>query len=386
MTTPAVSNPSYAITIDDVLAAEERIQSFIHQTPVLTCEAVNQRVSLSSSSSSSVPVPRIYFKCEIFQKSGSFKARGASNAVASLLPEEAAKGVCTHSSGNHAGALAVAAQLRNIPAYIVMPSNAPVIKKVAVQNYKGVIYDCEPNQAAREKKAKEVQEQTGAIFVHPSEDKRVIAGQGTIAIELLFQILPLRNIAILSTTGGGTLLQHGTGSSSSTIDKYNQLKEYARSLPQPLLNAVVIPIGGGGMISGMATVIKDFDPRILVIAAEPIEANDAYRSKIAGTIQTHPNPPRTIADGLMTTLGPNSWPIVRDKVDHILCVTEEEIIDSMRLIYERMKLVIEPSAAVGVAVIFGKDIQNIPGIVLDQVGVVLCGGNVNLDSLPFLKK
>ena len=381
MSSPSTAAP-YAISIDDVLAAEQRIQSFIHQTPVMTCEAVNQRVlstlaSSTTSTSSSSPV-HIYFKCELFQKSGSFKARGASNAVALLSTEEANKGVCTHSSGNHAGALAIAAQLRKIPAHIIMPSNAPLIKKLAVQNYQGIIYECEPTQAAREKKAKEIVEQTGAFFVHPSEDPRVIAGQGTIILELLHQMIPLQSLIHNVPSNYYT--------TKDTIEKYTILKQYAQSLPNPLLNAVIIPIGGGGMISGIATVIKDFDPRIVIIAAEPKEANDAYRSKIAGSIQTHPNPPRTIADGLMTTLGPNSWPIVRDKVDHILCVSEEEIMESMRFIYERMKLVIEPSAAVGVAVLFGKDIKTIPNISFEHIGIVLCGGNVNLDTLPFVKK
>lgn len=343
----------YAVCEDDVHAAHARIRKHVHKTPVITCAAVDSMASDPTSDREA------FFKCELFQKSGSFKARGACNAVFQLDPQTASKGVCTHSSGNHAQALAVAAKMLGIPAYIVMPSNAPAIKKRAVAGYGAQIFDCEPTQAAREAAAGKVEAETGAKFVHPSEDPAVIAGQGTIALELLPQVAELLGL--------------------DNASRLDSLKD----LPSPVLDAVIVPIGGGGMISGVATAIKALDPRIKVIAAEPLEANDAFRSKQEGSMQGNPTPPHTVADGLKTTLGPNTWPIVRDKVDVVVCVSETQIIDAMRIVYERMKLAIEPSAAVGVAVLLSDEVKKIEG--LKRFGVILCGGNTDVDKLPFAK-
>jgi threonine dehydratase len=359
----------YVLSIEDVQAAHARIAASIHRTPVLTSSAVDLLAS-SPDAEPSGGGRRAFFKCELFQKSGSFKARGACNAVALLSDEEAAKGVCTHSSGNHAQALAAAAAMRGIPAHIVMPNNAPRVKVAAVKGYGARVIECAPTQQAREEAAAAVAAETGATFVHPSEDPRVMAGAGTLALELLEQVAA--EVAGWSPSS----------SSSSTAGSSSGFAAFAASLPQPILDAVLVPIGGGGMISGVATAVKAIDPRILVIAAEPAEADDAARSKRAGSIQPNPSPPKTIADGLKTTLGKNTWPQVRDKVDEVVCVSEDEIVRAMRVVYERMKLAIEPSAAVGVAALLYRDeVRGRAG--LRRVGVVLCGGNVDLDTLPF---
>jgi threonine dehydratase len=360
----------HVIEASDIHAAAKRVQKFVHATPIVTCVKFDE---WASNGAASPACRRAFFKCENFQKSGSFKARGASNAVMSLDDTAAAKGVCTHSSGNHAQALAVAAKQRGIPAYIVMPRNAPTIKKDAVKEYGGIVIECEPTQAAREAAATKVAEETGARFVHPSEDPLVIAGQGTMALELLAQIREL-----VSSAGG--------------------------SDDGPVVDAIIVPIGGGGMTCGIAVAAHSIDPRIRIIAAEPAEANDASLSKAAGKLEGHSTPPTTIADGLKTTLGtlfmrtgkyqphgirhdqmhaagPHTWPIVRDRVERVICVSEAEIKSAMKAVYERMKLVIEPSAAVGVAVLLSAEFKSLPGI--RRVGVVLCGGNVDLATLPF---
>jgi threonine dehydratase len=345
---------AYCISPADVAAAAARVASLVHLTPVLTCASLDAAAGGRE----------VYFKCELFQRSGSFKARGACNAVALLAPEAAAKGVCTHSSGNHAQALAIAARLRGIPAHIVMPSNAPAIKRRAVEGYGATVYECAPTQAAREAEAARVAAATGAEFVHPSEDPRVMAGAGTLALELLVQVAQARGLA----------LAPGGGSAAATLAAL-------AALPEPVLDAVIVPIGGGGMISGVATAVAGVDPRIRVIAAEPAAADDAFRSKAAGCIQGNAAPPATMADGLKTTLGPNTWPIVRDKVERVVCVSEAEIAAALRLVYERMKLAIEPSAAVGVAALVGEEVRALPG--LARIAVVLCGGNADVDALPF---
>ena len=336
--------PPYAATHEDVLAARARIAAHVHATPLLTCSAI----SALASAAAARPL-ELLLKCELFQRSGSFKMRGAANAVMSLSPAESARGVCTHSSGNHAQALALAASLRaGCPAFIVMPSNAPAVKKAATAGYGASVIECEPTQAAREAAAAAAAARTGAAFVHPSEDPRVIAGQGTLALELL---------------------------------------EQARAL-----DAVIVPVGGGGLISGVALALRGSG--VLVVGAEPAAADDAARSKAAGARQGHAGggaAPATVADGLKTTLGANTWPIVRDLVADIVCVSEAEIRAALRLVYARAKLAIEPSAAVGVAAALSADFGAVLRARLPEaaaraqrplrVGIVLCGGNADVEVL-----
>ena len=342
----------YAVSQADVLAARERIVRHVHRTPVLTCS------SLSALASAGAGVPlALAFKCELFQRSGSFKMRGASNAVQRLTAEECGRGVCTHSSGNHAQALALAASQRaGCPAYVVMPSNSPGIKKAATAGYGASVIECAPTQAAREAAAAEVCARTGATFVHPSEDPAVIAGQGTLALELL-----------------------------------EQAGEALGAPPEdgcPVLDAVIVPVGGGGLISGIALALQGSGT--LVVGAEPAAANDAARSKATGERQGHLNgvPPTTIADGLKTTLGPNTWPIVRDLVADIVTPSEDQIRAALRHVYERAKLAIEPSAAVGVAVALSKEFGDVVRARLQAAGkrplrvaVILCGGNCDVATL-----
>jgi len=330
-----MDNTSYAISATDVEKARERIN--VVRTPVLSFLELNERTGGRE----------VFFKCELMQRSGSFKFRGASNAIALLNDVTGTSGVTTHSSGNHAAALALAAKIRGIPATIVMPSNAPTTKRNAVKSYGAKIISCEPTQAAREAAAKNVVDETGAEFIHPSEDPRVIAGQGTMALELIEQVKEI---------DGGSL------------------------------DAIIVPVGGGGMISGIAIALKASNPHIRVIGAEPFAANDAFRSKQTGEWQGHLNgvTPKTIADGLKTTLGPNTFPIVRDLVDEIICVTEPQIASALKLVYETMKLAIEPSAAVGVAALLSEELSFISRPNIKRVGVILCGGNLDLVELPLL--
>jgi threonine dehydratase len=311
------------ITLTDIQQAAERIKPFVHRTPVMTCESLNQRTGV-----------RVYLKCENLQKVGAFKFRGACNAVFSLSDDQAARGVVTHSSGNHAQALALAAKLRGIPAYIVMPNNAPQVKKDAVAGYGGRITFCEPTLEARESTMERIRLDTGATVVHPYNDERVIAGQGTAALELLDSI--------------------------------------------PDLDAVIAPVGGGGLLSGTSLAAKGLKPSIRIIAAEPEMANDAYRSIKEGRILPSENP-KTIADGLLTSLGTLTFPIIRQNVEQIVTVSERGIVEAMRFVWERAKIVIEPSAAVAVGVLWeGKiDLTNL------KVGVILSGGNVDLNKLPW---
>lgn len=285
----------YIPTFDDVIVARERITPFIHQTPVLTSTFMNELTGAE-----------LFFKCENFQKAGAFKVRGASNAVFGLSDEMAAKGVATHSSGNHALSLSYAAGRRGIPCNVVMPRTAPQAKKDAVIGYGGIITECEPSTTSREAVFAEVQAATGADFVHPYNDPRVIAGQATCSLELLEQ------------TGG--------------------------------LDAVVAPIGGGGMISGTCLAMSNVAPDTKIYAAEPKNADDAYRSFKAGHIIAD-DAPDTIADGLKVPLKDLTWHFVSNHVSDILIATEEEIVDAMKLIWKRMKIVMEPSSAVPLATI-----------------------------------
>lgn len=326
----------HAIQVDDVKRAAERIAGHVHRTPVLTCSTFDRAASTADHSRS------LFYKCENMQRTGAFKMRGAMNAVLSLPAEVRARGVVTHSSGNHAQALALAAKLAGIPAHIVMPENAPANKRAAVLGYGARVIPCAPTLKAREDTAAAVAQDTAAVFISPYNDPAVMAGQGTVALELLADV--------------------------------------------PDLHALVVPVGGGGLISGIAVAAKALRPDIVVIGAEPTLAADAARSKETGSRQP-PMPPLTIADGLRTSLGTNTWPIVRDLVDVILTVDEAEIVAHTRAVFERMKLVIEPSAGVPVAVAQSAALTaHLPARVRAEarVGVVLCGGNVDVDRLPWL--
>ena len=309
-------------TFDDVLEAEERIAPYIHETPVLTSNYLN---SLTGAA--------IFFKCENLQKAGAFKARGATNAVFGLDDAIAAKGVATHSSGNHAGALSYAAARRGIAATVVMPHTAPEVKKAAVRDYGGRIIECEPTQAAREAALQQVVAETGADPVHPYDDSRVIAGQATCMLELHRQV--------------GNL------------------------------DCVVAPVGGGGLISGISLALSKLSPQTQVYAAEPKAADDAWRSLQAGEIVLRDGQ-HSIADGLNTNLKPRTWHFVSSFVEGVLLASESEIIDAMYLTWQRMKIIIEPSSAVPLAAIL-KQRDRFRG---KRIGVIITGGNVDLQNCP----
>ena len=311
-------------TIHDIYAAAERIRPYAHRTPVLTCASLDQKVDA-----------QVFLKCENMQKVGAFKFRGACNAVFSLSEAEAARGVATHSSGNHAQAIALAARLRGIPAYIVMPNNAPAVKKAAVAGYGGQITLCEPTLEARETTLAGVIEKTGAVEIHPYNNLAVITGQATAALELITDV--------------------------------------------PDLDVVIAPVGGGGLLSGTAISVSQVSPKTRVIAAEPERADDAYRSLQAGVILPSLNP-MTMADGLLTSLGDLTFPIIQKHVEQVVTVSEQGILDSMKFIWERAKIVIEPSAAVPVGVLWERKID-LTGL---RIGIILSGGNVDLDRLPWL--
>ncbi|KAF6260990.1 serine/threonine dehydratase [Scenedesmus sp. NREL 46B-D3] len=299
----AEQQTTYAASLDDIRAAAQRISDHAHVTPVLTSTTLDRLAG-----------HKLKFKCEIFQKGGAFKFRGAFNSVQQLPPEQAKKGVVTHSSGNHAAALALAAQLRGIPAYIVVPSNAPACKLAAVQEYGGNLILCEPSMGARETTAANIAAVTGAMFIPPYDCAPVIAGQGTIGLELLQQV--------------------------------------------PELDVVVVPVSGGGMLSGITLAAKALKPGILVLAAEPCGSNDAAdvaASKRAGQLVADLPKPITIADGLQARLGKHTWPVVRDLVDGVVTVSDGDIVAAMQLLFERMKLVVEPSGAAGLAAVLSKD-------------------------------
>ncbi len=309
---------------DQIVNAARRIAFGIHRTLVLQSAFLNSKFESS-----------LFFKCENFQKVGAFKSRGAVNAVFSLDSSEAEKGVATHSSGNHAQALARAAALRKIPAYIVMPENAPRVKVDAVKGYGGIITFCKPTLEARELTLKKVVDETDATVIHPYDNLKVIEGQATAAMELLEE--------------------------------------------QPDLGIILCPVGGGGLLSGTALAAHYFsDAATRVIACEPAGADDAYRSFKSGKLLPSINP-TTIADGLLTSLGKITFPIIREFVDDIITVGEDSIVEAMRLIFERMKIVVEPSAAVPLAAVLERKVD-VKG---KKVGIILSGGNVDLNHLPW---
>jgi threonine dehydratase len=312
-------------TYDDVLAAHARIAAYIHRTPVLTSSYLNDLTGAE-----------LFFKCENFQKAGAFKVRGACNAVFGLSDDMAAKGVCTHSSGNHALSLSYAAGRRGIPCNVVMPRTAPQAKKDAVRGYGGVITECDPSTSSREAVFAEVQARTGGEFVHPYNDPRVIAGQATCSRELLDQVEGL--------------------------------------------DAIIAPIGGGGMISGTCLTVSNIAPGVDVYAAEPKNADDAFRSFKAGHIIAD-DAPETVADGLKVPLKDLTWHFVQNHVTDIFTATEDEIIEAMKLTWKRMKIVMEPSCAVPLATI----LKNKDAFRGRRVGVIITGGNVDLDNLPWMK-
>jgi threonine dehydratase len=312
-----------SINLDTIRAAHERIRRHIHRTPVLTNSWLNDACKAS-----------LFFKCENFQKVGAFKARGATNAVFALDDETARRGVATHSSGNHGAAVARAAKLRGIPAHIVMPSNSAKVKIRAVESYSAQVAFCEPTEEARENKCAEVINQTGATLIHSFENEHVIAGQGTAAMELLEDI--------------------------------------------PNLDVIMCPVGGGGLLSGTAIAAKSMRPQIKVIAVEPENADDAAQSFRAGR-RLVTEKKFTIADGLRTNIGEPNFAIIQQYVDDIVTVSEEAIVSAMRTIWETMKIVIEPSAAVPYAAIAKRIID----VETKRVGIILTGGNVDLDTLPW---
>ena len=309
--------------LPDMQAARERIARHIHRTPIFTSRMLNE---LSGA--------ELFFKCENFQKAGAFKARGAANAVFSLSDDEAARGVATHSSGNHGTCLSYAAGRRGIPCTVVMPRTAPQAKKDAVKGYGGRVVLCEPSTSSREAVFAQVVAETGAEFVHPYNDPRVIAGQATCSAELIEQVEGL--------------------------------------------DAVVAPIGGGGMISGTCLTLSNVAPAIKIYAAEPEQADDAYRSFKAGHIIAD-DAPNTVADGLKVPLKDLTWHFVRNHVTDVLTASEEEIVDAMKLTWKRLKIVMEPSSAVPLAAI----LKNRDAFAGKRVGVIITGGNVDLDKLPW---
>ncbi|MDA0348146.1 MAG: pyridoxal-phosphate dependent enzyme [Verrucomicrobia bacterium] len=309
--------------LEDIRAAANRIAPYAHRTPVLSCTTLDRILDAELS-----------FKCENFQKVGAFKFRGACNAIMSLNETELKRGVATHSSGNHAAALALAAKLAGSTAHIVMPSNAPAIKKAAVAGYGATITFCEPTLEAREGTLARIIESEGRLLIHPYNDARIIAGQGTAALELLEEVDDLE--------------------------------------------IVMAPVGGGGLLSGTSIAVSESRPAVKVFGAEPLNADDAFRSLETGSIQPSLNP-KTIGDGLLTSLGELTFPILKERCAGIVTVSEESIIEAMRLVWERMKIIIEPSSAVPVAALLEKR-NEIPG---HRVGVILSGGNVDLGSLPW---
>jgi threonine dehydratase len=310
-------------TLEDIKTVHARIKPFIHQTPVLSSQSINELAGCE-----------IYFKCENFQKIGAFKARGGMNAVLSLSKAEQQKGITTHSSGNHAQAIALAAKTVGTKAYIVMPNNAPIIKKNGVKALGGEIIECEPTLEARESTVQQVIERTGATFIHPFNNYDVIAGQATATVELIAEI--------------------------------------------PHLQVIMAPVGGGGLLSGTALATHYLLPNTEVIAGEPEGAADAILSFKSGKIEKAPYI-KTIADGLMTNLGDKTLEIIRMYVKDIITVSDEEIISAMRLIWERLKIVIEPSCAVPFAALLKQKDR----FAEKKVGIILTGGNVDLGKLPF---
>ena len=311
------------MTKKNLIDCHNRIKPFIHNTPVLTSNQINKMTG-----------SEIYFKCDNFQKMGAFKMRGATNAILQLSDENKKNGVVTHSSGNFAQALSLAAKSIGVKAYIVMPSTATEIKKTAVKDYGGELIECEPNLDAREKAANDIAKSTGATFLHPSNDIEVILGQGTACKELL---------------------------------EYNNSIEH-----------ILVPIGGGGLIAGSALAAKYFGKNCTVIGTEPFEVDDAYRSLKSGKIETNESA-NTIADGLKTQLGDKNFPIIKNEIKSIIRITEEEIIESMKIIWERLKIICEPSCSLPLAAV----LKNKETFINKKVGIIISGGNVDLNNLPF---
>lgn len=310
-------------TLSDIKRAHQRIRKYIIHTPIITSNSVNEMTGAE-----------VFFKCENFQKVGAFKMRGAINAILSYRPEERVNGFATHSSGNHAQAVALASKIAGSKAYIVMPDNAPEVKKNAVKEYGAEIIFCEPNEQSRQETCDKVIQDTGAIFIPPFDDYQVITGQATAAKELLEDT--------------------------------------------PDLDVVMTPVGGGGLSAGTALMVKYVMPNTEVILAEPENADDAYRSFKSGKLKTVKDP-QTIADGLKVSLGEKNFDIIKEHVKDILLVSEEEIINAMRIIWERMKIIIEPSCAVPLAAV----IRNKEQFAGKRVGIIITGGNVDLGNLPF---
>jgi len=315
----------YAASIEDVRSAAERIKGVGHRTPVLTSKTLDQLAGR-----------KLFFKCENFQKVGAFKFRGGWNAVSMLSDDEAEKGVCTHSSGNHAQAVAYSAQKRGIPAYIVMPNNSPDVKLNAVKGYGANVTLCEPTLEARRTTLDGIAKKTGAAVIHPFNNPNVIAGQGTAALELIEEIGEL--------------------------------------------DAVIAPIGGGGLMSGTCITTRSLLPKAKLFGAEPKGADDAYRSLKEGRMLPQENP-NTICDGLLTSMGENTWNILKDHLNDIYTVSDDEVIKAMKLIWERMKIIIEPSCATPVAVVMSPEFKQLEGI--EKIGIILTGGNIDLSKLPF---
>lgn len=311
---------------ESLLETHRRIQPYIHTTPVMSSKTINRMVDAE-----------VFFKCENFQKMGAFKMRGAANAILCLSDEARDKGVATHSSGNFAQAIALSAKMLGVKAYIVMPSNSPEVKKAAVRDYGGEVIECVPTLQAREDTLREVVARTGATFLHPYNQEEVIAGQATAAIEMIEEL--------------------------------------------PDLDFILSPVGGGGLIGGTALAARFFSPETTVIAAEPFGADDAWQSKEAGTIVPQTDP-QTIADGLRTSTGDKTFPLIRDYVDRIIRVEEEEIVEALRLLIERMKLVVEPSGAVPLAAVL-KEKAHFQG---KRIGIIISGGNVDLKMLAEIFK
>jgi len=300
--------------------AHERIKSYIHRTPVLTSQSIDDAAGC-----------QVFFKCENFQKVGAFKARGAMNAALSLSTEQLKKGIATHSSGNHAQAIARAGKILGVKSYIVMPRTAPEIKKRGVKGYGGEIFECEPTLQAREATLAEVIKKTGATEIHPFNNYQVIAGQATAAKEL-----------------------------------FEEIKD---------LDVIMAPVGGGGLLSGTALAARYFSPKTKVIAGEPAGSDDAYRSMQSGKIEQAQS--QTIADGLLTTLGDKTFPIIKELVSEVITVSDVQIVEAMRMVWERMKIIIEPSCAVPLAALL-KEKERFRG---QRVGIILTGGNVDLEKV-----
>ncbi|XP_074888782.1 serine racemase isoform X1 [Buteo buteo] len=360
------------LALAEVRAAEERLRGRLHRTPLLTSRSLDRLAGR-----------RLLFKCELFQRTGSFKIRGALNAVRSLVEESKRAGgglpraVVTHSSGNHGQALACAAQAEGIPAYIVVPRTAPHCKQAAILTYGATLVPCKPNDKSRAETASRVVQETGGVMVHPNQEPVVIAGQGTIALEVLEQV---RETHSPDPAQGSAPCRQGHSKKG-----YLRCQKQSRflSAQAPEVNAIVAPVGGGGMIAGIAVAIKALRPDVKVFAAEPRNADDCYQSKVRGELTPNLHLPDTIADAVKTSIGPNTWPIIRDLVDDVLTVSEEEIKRATRLVWERMKLLIEPTAGVGVAAVLSEQFQAVPRDV-ENVCIVLCGGNVDLSSLTWL--